>query len=134
MTLMYVTTTETIAACVNWGRWVVRCLRCPSALTLPYGADLFRCDDCGCRAEIEWPGEEMAYGICRLLAMRPLLHTRNWEPGETLPMLAMENGAHGVLNPLLVDDPGNILLTVHDDAIVRDLLPAVGHQRKEVSA
>lgn len=92
------------------------------------GADLFVCSGCDTAAEVVWPSEETVYGIERLLLMRPDESTRNWEPGETLVDLMMENGAHGLLSS--VDGK----LTVTDGAILRDSLPASRHVMRAVAA
>lgn len=107
-----------VAAAVNWGRWVVRCPVCPSALAARPGAPLFTCTSCGTDAEVVWPPEETVYGVERLLLMRPNETTRNWEPGETLVDLMMENGMHGIF------DRVEGVLTVDDGGIRRDALPA----------
>ncbi len=104
----------------NWGRWCVDCPRCTSALALRPGAPVFDCWDCGARADIAWPS--FTHDVERLLAMRPDVTTRNWEPGETLHDLLAENMAHGVM-PLPLDG-GGTLLTILGDRIIRDALPA----------
>jgi len=102
----------------NWGRWIVRCPRCPSADLAP--ADVFWCTECGARAEVEWPSPELRYGIERLLLMRPDVTTQNWQPGETLVDLMVENGAHGIFTEL-PDDRST--LAVDDGRILMDNLP-----------
>ena len=85
-----------VAARANWSRWIVDCPACPAALTMQPGSPQFACWDCGCRAEVLWPTEDMVRGVERLLMMRPLAQNRNWEPGETLHDLLAENVAHGI--------------------------------------
>jgi len=110
------------AAEVNWGRWIVRCPRCPSALAV-YGEPRYRCDDCGHEDLILWPAADTMHGIARLLGMRPDPSTRNWQPHETLDDLLAENGLRGVL-PDLGLPPGTPLLTVVDGARIGiDRLP-----------
>jgi hypothetical protein len=55
--------------------------------------------------------------------MRPNVTTRNWEPGETLIDLMVENGQHGVFDQLPAALPGNSLLYVEEGRIVNDALP-----------
>lgn len=110
--------TRTVYAVANWGRWLGRCSRCPSALAVDRFASVFACTECGLRAEILWPPEDMVYAIERLLLMRPDVTTQNWEPGETLPELMWENGAHGIFDGV----PGELI--VDDRSIRMDTLPA----------
>jgi hypothetical protein len=65
----------------------------------------------------------MTTGVERLLSMRPNVASRNWEPGETLIDLMVENGQHGVFNQLPAALPGNSLLHVEEGRIVTDALP-----------
>lgn len=102
----------------NWGRWVVRCPRCPSALDGVPGDPAFRCWECGATAAVDWPPEATVAGVERLLLMRPDVTTRNWLPGETLIDLVVENAAHGIWD---TDTPGE--LTVDDGRIRVDTLP-----------
>ena len=116
------------AARVNWSRWLVDCPEVSThAMQMTYGEPLFTCGTCGAQAEVVWPPEEMAYGIERLLLMRPDEANRNWHPGETLVDLMMENGAHGIFDRIGLN-PGESGLTVTDGSIRRDVLP-VTHQR-----
>lgn len=101
-------------AYANWGRWVAGCSRCPSALDLAPLTPVLQCWECGTRTEVEWPSEEMVYGIERLLLMRPDVTKQNWTPGETLVDLVTENGMHGIFalpegfEPRLIVDPERI--------------------------
>ena len=79
---------------------------------------VFGCEECGARAEIMWPTEEIVYGVERLLLMRPRRENQNWEPGETLTELMWENGQHGIFTGV----PGE--LTVDAERIRRDSLPS----------
>lgn len=101
---------------VNWGRWVVDCPVCPDALMMGPGTRLFQCWECGAEADVVWPVNTA--GIDRMLALRPMPNTRNWQPGETLHDLAVENLLHGI-GPAL---PGEELLIV-GDRIITDTLP-----------
>lgn len=114
-----------VAARANWGRWIADCPRCTSALTLPPGRPTLECWDCGARAEVEWPAPEFVAGVERLLSMRPLVNTRNWQPGEDLHDLLQENVEHGVMNPLALEaaTSGRTLLAISGDRIDVDLLP-----------
>ncbi len=111
-----------VPAEANWGRWIVKCPTCPSALTLEPQTPLFRCTACGSDAEVVWPPEETVYGVERLLLMRPDESTRNWVPGETLIDLMVENGAHGIFAAVEMS-PGQSVLSVDDYSIRRDVLP-----------
>lgn len=129
---------------VNWGRWIVDCPHCSSALmidpewgwveprsTLVHDRDFFRCWDCGVSAEIEWPPDELIFSAERLLMMRPDPKTRNFDPKtETLNELMWENGAHGIFDNTHELDlhgvsDGNIL-TVTPEGIRNDRLPLTG--------
>jgi predicted ABC-class ATPase len=72
--------------------------------------------------EIVWPAR--AEDVERLLSMRPDPHTRNWEPGETLNDLLLENMQHGVLSSVAESASAGALLAVADDAILMDALPS----------
>lgn len=110
----------------NWGRWTARCPRCPSALMVERFAPVFSCQECGARAEVLWPPEDMVWSIERLLLMRPDVTTQNWQPGETLTHLMWENGAHGIFT----DVPGELI--VDEGKIRMDSLPA--NRRPELKA
>jgi hypothetical protein len=129
----------------NWGRWIVDCPRCHSALAIDpefgwrdfrmnanHGREFFECWDCGVIAEIEWPPDELIFGAERLLMMRPDPNTRNFDPTkETLTELMWENGEHGIFDGLdLLDLHGvsdHLYLSVSDDKIKQDRLPEVGY-------
>jgi hypothetical protein len=79
----------------------------------------------------------MVAGVERLLSMRPNVATRNWEPGETLIDLMVENGKHGVFDPISTAElpPGTSLLNVEEGRIVTDILPALPDRiRRAVTA
>lgn len=125
---MFLPEVPAVQARANWSRWIVNCPLCPSALTVHPGTERFDCPDCGIRTAIVWPSEEMVAGIERLLSMRPDPSTRNWEPGETLIDLMVENGANGVFTPELAaipHRPGDSLFQTTEDRIVTDRLPAL---------
>jgi LSD1 subclass zinc finger protein len=120
-----------VAARVNWGRWIVDCPACPSALALAPGAPVLRCWDCAAVAEVAWPDDELRDGVERLLAVRPSPHTRNWTPGETLHDLLAENIAHDVvagalqrLAELGAAPAGGRLYLVEGDRLTVDALTA----------
>lgn len=119
----------------NWGRWIVECPVCPSALLLQPDDSTFQCWDCGAAGDTEWPEESMREGVERLLSMRPNEITRNWEPGETLHDLMKENAYHGLFSGLPEGIPGRTLLAVTDNRIVTDILPAITYvKRRELGA
>lgn len=87
---------EPFSTRVNWGRWIVDCRSCPSALQLPPGADVAECWDCEAPiGPLVWPPDPGA--IEAALSFRPDPNTRNWEPGETVIDLIAENVAHGLV-------------------------------------
>lgn len=116
-----------VYARANWGRWIGDCPApsCASALTLPtagWQIDPFQCWDCGYVAEqIIWPPDVPA--IEALLSMRPDERNRNWEPGETLVELMLENAAHGVLPAEWTAGAGELMRTA-DERVVGGLLLA----------
>lgn len=134
-----------VEAYANWSRWVARCGLCPSAEQLrPRGPYLrapdvalpphFECIECGTVTEVIWPAERFVAAVERILMMRPDPSTRNWLPGETLPDLLFENGAHGIFDLLDVTGipPGQSLFSVDDGGIRIDRLPAlVKPQRRQ---
>jgi hypothetical protein len=112
-----------ITAYVSVGRWVARCY-CGDGFAfgvpdsyprLDVFAPAFPCR-CGQVPEVNWPSEEMVRGVERLLMMRPNRANRNWEPGETLVDLMIENADHGVFD-------GTTRLHVEENRIVKDSLP-----------
>lgn len=79
---------------VNQGRWIVDCPDCTNA-QLACRTDLrFLCNDCGNVAvgrlwrPVIWPANSAS--IEAMLEGRPRQY-QNWEPGEPLASLAMEN-------------------------------------------
>jgi hypothetical protein len=101
------------------GIWIADCV-CRSASRLYRMQPGFICPECGARIEVEWPSEEMVYGIERLLLMRPDPLNQNWLPGETLQDLAWENGAHGVFTDI---PAGMDQLVIEPERIRVDTLP-----------
>ena len=120
-----------VPAFANWGRWIAHCPRCPNA-ELAYVGKPFMCSFCGLICDIEWPPEEMRYGIERLLLMRPDPSKQNWLPGETLTDLMFENGAHGIFAFPEGYDLASTALVVDDERIRVDTLPST--RRRELVA
>jgi hypothetical protein len=80
----------------NWGRWIVDCGNCSSALMVPPGTPRMTCWDClSPIGPIVWPADPD--GIELILGYRPDPNTRSWEPGETLEDLLRENTEHGLI-------------------------------------
>jgi hypothetical protein len=114
----------------NFGRWISRCPApwCTNALALDRGQSRFVCagpDSCGTVAELSWPADPDA--VEAILAMRPIIGTRNWLPGETLAELIGENAAHGVVPPewseLAAAAGGQLeILATEDERVVGGLL------------
>lgn len=105
------------------GNWIIDCPLCSGAQVTSLGT---RCVDCGTALEVRWPSDELQYGVQRLLSLRPIPHTRNWSPGETLHDLLAENVEHRI-GP----DVGEEIMIL-GDSIVRDSLPAV--RRPQIGA
>src|SRR6476619_6915198 len=90
----------------NWGRWIVDCPHCTSALAIDpewgwvnprertvHDREFFQCWDCGVRAEVMWPPDDLIKSVERLLMMRPDPKNRNFDPKtETVNELMWENG------------------------------------------
>lgn len=120
----------TLRARFNWGRWVVDCWACPSALTLAPWTTSMRCWDCGAESNlITWPPDPDA--IETILGYRPDPNTRNWEPGETLLDLIAENTAHGIMPPewraalaaaVIGGEPGVEVATIVGEVLADGLL------------
>jgi hypothetical protein len=106
------------------GNWINDCPLCRGAQLTSLGD---RCVDCGLLLEVRWPSDEVRYGVERLLSQRPISHTRNWSPGESLHDLLAENVQHGI-GPA---EPGQVLSIV-GDTITQDTLP-VG-RRQQIGA
>lgn len=119
-----------VPAYVSWARYVADCPRCPNAELVARFQAAMMCTECGARAELEWPSEEMVYGIERLLLMRPSVANQSWLPGETLLDLVAENASHGILTPL--PDDYDWRLVVEPERIRMDNLPAT--HRRELGA
>lgn len=131
---------DAVRARSNWGRWVVDCATpyCTNAWMVRVGQPHWDCFTCGYRNEINWPPDPAA--IEYLLEMRPDPKTRNWEPGETLTDLLMENIAHGVVPPEVADDVhstvrASISVMTTEDGMVVDgrILPAVLRHRQDLA-
>lgn len=139
-----VTEKQLLTPRVNWGRWIVDCPACKSALAVdpewgwhnPWSntaesRGFFRCWDCGLTAEVEWPPDELIASAERLLMMRPDPQNRNFDPQtESLNDLVWENGAHGIfdnLDQLQLSGGADGLLIVDDNRIRRDRLPLTGY-------
>lgn len=79
---------------------------------------------CGLVCGAAWP--ENIAAIEKLLALRPAAQTRNWNPGEDLVDLMLDNAAHGVgmvgSDQIEARHPGGRLLEVTGTEIVTDLL------------
>ncbi|MDY6835534.1 MAG: hypothetical protein SVY53_12115 [Chloroflexota bacterium] len=87
-----------LEACVNHGRWIVRCPWCNSS-SFANENELFLCEDCwnepiNKHVKALFPCEREQ--IEELLIKRPRVETRNWEPHEDMFNLEDENKLHGV--------------------------------------
>jgi hypothetical protein len=100
------------------GNWIADCPVCRSAAVRWFGDPRWECRDCGMTVEVLWPTDQLRAGVERLLMMRPLQHTRNWFPGETLHDLLAENIQHAI-GPR---EEGQLFMIVGDQIVV-DALP-----------
>lgn len=95
---------------VNQGRWVADCPACGGAERIwpdglrthpevphPFGIfdSTLHCGYTGATYDVAFPSE--AAEIMAVLARRPNELNRNWEPGETVMDLRLENLNHGVI-------------------------------------
>jgi hypothetical protein len=118
---------------MNWSRWIVDCAHCTSGLvvgvhlcdehgtmvrySIEWGDWSMVCWDCGQVTEaIAWPPDPAA--IEAILSMRPDEKTRNWEPGETLDGLLMENILHGIMPPDEALEQGGPLIVGQGDYVI----------------
>lgn len=89
----------TAHAIVRQSRWVVLCPWCPSAALASTEDHRFFCVSCGSAPvggkwiNVEWP--DYLEQIEASLALRADPTTRNWELGERVGNLAIENAEHG---------------------------------------
>lgn len=119
------------------GMWIVDCGICKNAWQVDRFQPAWECGYCGCRYEVRWPAERTTFEIERLLLMRPIAYTQNWNPGETLQDLMRENAEHGVFDGLktLEMGSGQSLLIIDDDGIRADRLPVTRRRElKQVSS
>lgn len=87
---------QTVQAYINYGRWVVKCPDCAGCEDADPGEPIFFCLSCGQDGyfkSVVFP-EDRAEIEAALLA-RPV-ENRNWEPGESVDYLLMENIENGV--------------------------------------
>jgi hypothetical protein len=116
------------------GMWIVDCELCRNAERLDRFTPAVMCTYCGVHIEVLWPPEDMVHSIERLLLMRPIPYTQNWNPDETLHDLAWENGEHGIFS--LPDEIqlslGSNPLVIEDTKIRTDKLPVT--RRREFPA
>lgn len=117
-----------VAARVDYGRWIADCHWCNGAGLVRIGMPVYECP-CGALWELVWPSEDMMRGIARLLLMRPP-ENRWWRPGDTLTLLMWENGQHGIFDDVPLAS-GDAPLVVADDRIMLDRLPALTSRATE---
>jgi hypothetical protein len=88
-----------VHARANHGRWIVDCPDCSNAQMACPSDHRFMCNECanalngGFWRPVIWPKNRPE--IDKLLMVRPLAN-RNWDPGETVVLLKLENKANGV--------------------------------------
>lgn len=108
---------------VSHGRWVARCPRpgcmnaeqfgtCDDGTAGGLTGSSFHCrveyGGCGLTCAADWPHN--VDDIERLLRLRPVPATRNWEPGETVEDLLCENVRHGCIPPELLAGEGLLIV------------------------
>lgn len=95
------TSSATVTAVVNHGRWLAPCPWCASAQLASRKDKRFFCVEClnapggGQWATVVWPAQ--ADEIAAVLSMRPNKSTRSWLAHETLGDLLRENETYGVI-------------------------------------
>lgn len=89
-----------IDAFINQGRWVIRCLSCPSALAGDPDFPFFYCLECfninyaNMWLPVRYPDIAERMQIEKLLDARPNKINQNWYPHEDLRKLMQENIEH----------------------------------------
>lgn len=106
----------------NWNDWKAECPACPSAMTIPVGTTTVTCWDCGAViGPIVWPNDPA--GIEAILSYRPDPNTRNWDPGQTLEELLLENAEAGDVPPeWRALDSGTVVIDIVDGFVVGGLV------------
>lgn len=95
---------EVVVAYVNHGRWVAQC-ECMSAQLVTAADQRFYCVECfnvafdGRWRAVTFPAPHELEEIEAVLELRPQRRRQNWEPGETVELLAAENLEHGLPDP-----------------------------------
>lgn len=84
--------THPVYAYVNHGRWVANC-HCLGGAELVTEGEEFLCGNCGSVRPVVWPAD--IEQIEAALARRPTVN-QNWQPGETVQLLAAENLVRGI--------------------------------------
>jgi len=80
----------TVQAEINYGRWIIKCPRCPNAEAADPEWPLFVCTDCGQGPDGAIFPKDKA-GIEAVLLLRPRPQNRTWLPHETLADLKQQN-------------------------------------------
>lgn len=83
-----------VLAVINAGRWIIRCLSCNAGVLADPAWKVTICFDCGHVYRPTFPAE--VDQIEQVLDLRIDARNQNWEPGESLEFLWIENQAHGV--------------------------------------
>ena len=87
---------------INWGRWLVDCPNCNSALDVTPTDTIGLCLDCGTEwFEVVFPPPGLKVAVETILLRRPgnrakIFPHSNWSPGETVAQLQLENLEHGL--------------------------------------
>ena len=89
-----------VVARIHRGMWIADC-ECGGAELIWLDEPVFRCSDChGPWRRVILPDVDERVKITACLLVRPRLN-RNWEPGETVSHLVLENLAHDLPEGLL---------------------------------
>jgi hypothetical protein len=114
----------------NWSRWISDCANpaCRNGWRVDMSVVLWMCRDCWTVTRPIWPADPGA--IAWLLSQRPEAKTRNWEPGESLTDLLMENAAHGIVPEGITPGTDDVLTEIEGRVVSGAVLPAIERARE----
>lgn len=96
----HVSDTPPLKARVNHNRWIVDCPDCAGAEFVWLDKPLMMCAECfNVAVERKWRRVVLPNNVAAIetvLKARPIPHTRNWVPGETVSDLKRENKKRGL--------------------------------------
>lgn len=91
-----------VEARIDHSRWIADCPFCIHAEIVDYDNKRFFCLNCGMEHNghrplpVKFPPKPQREKIERLLCLRPLENTRNWEPGQTAQEIRDKNSEYGL--------------------------------------